>query len=1375
MDDKSDGMLYLVDSGAQISILPRAVYDQYYDRTTTPLSESDMTIKAGNDTRVECHGIAHCLIKLGGVFIRHPFYICEDATVPILGIKFQEVHDLHLWPAEKAMFLKGKQITSYDNKGVRKRSKILMLQTYTIDPKSEVIVQGKLSGGDVIQDDKPCVVDRSATCYERTGALVCRIVATPRQNVVPVRMINVHDTPLRVYKGTVLGTLQPCVQMQAMQEIATVDACSCDCSCLATDGGKDVVRVCCHTLERCGTEQEKYESLLAGTEDEDFGFYHKFELDGTVPSHVRDLYRQSLPTLRTVKQRDRLARILTDYSDVFARNPDDIGRTDWVTHVVDTGDAKPVHQRCRRFCRAHIDIIRSTIAKLSEGGIIRPSNSNWAANPVVVKKKSGEDRVCIDYRGLNAVTINPDSYMLPRIDDTLDALAGSRYFCTLDMIQGYHQVVMDEESKHKTAFHAPFCNPTQWEYNYMPFGLVKAPRTFQRLMDKVIQGLEYETALCYIDDIIVFGRSIEETMDRLMIVFGRLRSANLKLKAKKCLLFSMKVKFLGHVISEQGVSTDPDKVKDVVGWHTPRTVKQIRSFLGMVNYYGRFIKDLQGIAAPLHDVTKKNAKFLWGLPQQIAFDALKESLTSAPVLSYPMKEGMFILDTDASNTSMGGVLSQMQKDGSGQWVEKPIAYASRKFDERERKYCARRRELLAIIRMVKHFDVYLRGPTFLIRTDHASLRYIRTVQSLPAQFFRWIMMLEEYSYKIEVRKGVDHANADGMSRGCHGKGCICDELVRYEKKYDIHAGQTLSEEESQVCVFECNPYVSRSMGAYCDNGSCVVQAFKLNPIHSMKEIAERQRMCPDVGPIYEAFQKDPLNAPTWDSFSGNSTASKYYLSDWNRLVLYDNVLYRIWESVDGLHTAKQIILPRCMISEMCAAVHDGKVTAHMGRRRTIHALQHFCYWFKMYRDVAFWVQSCDKCQRRKHAQPSPRAPMKIYVSGVPNERIAMDVCGPLVVSKKGNVYVLVITDCFSKYTEAYAMPNQQAATIAEILVKRWIHTYGEPSQVHSDQGSNFMSELVTQVCEIYDIEKTRTTPYHPQGDGQVERYNKTMMNIVYSMVEKNDEWDEVLPFAQSAYNGTVHEVTSFTPNFLWFSRELRSTVGRIVPDPELDKQTTYVEYVRKMRDRMTQAYDITRAALKRAALVTKKYYDRKMRLIKYVPGDQVLIKDHSLRPDKGQAKLMPKYAGPYWILDKLGDVNFRIQEREDGPMKVVHHNRMKPYMSRQPVVIPQWVRRRSKVLRVADSLPVEGGEVPVLPCRTVAPHARPVKERANRVRRATRKALGFKRIPVRRGRPIKRPKPTPIVEESINEGQKVVLQEPSRTRSGRIVRPPDRY
>ena len=1372
MGDDSGGKLFLIDSGAQISIMPRAVYDAMYDKTTTPLLSSDLEIRAGNDTTVKCHGIAHCLVKIDDSIIRHPFYVCEDATVPILGIKFQEMHDLHLWAAKKAVYLNGKKIPAYDNKGVSIRSPVVLVQNYTIEAGTEVILQGQIRKNEEFHEGVPCTIERTATCLEKTGALVCRIAVTPNQGVVPLRMMNVQSEPIKLYKGTVMGVVESAVEISAMKDHRNDmhdDSCSCDCTCMTKDS--DEGHACCHALTSCDTLQQKYDVVSRSTYDESDSFIQQFEADPNVPDHVKQLYIQSLPCLKTREQRCRLARMLNDYEDVFAKHADDIGRAHLVKHEIDTGDAKPVHQRCRRFCRAHIEIIRDTIKKQEASGIIRPSNSNWAANPVVVKKKSGEDRVCIDYRGLNGVTVNPDSYMLPRIDDTLDALAGSNFFCTLDLIQGYHQVELEEESKHKTAFHAPYCNPTQWEYNYMPFGLVKAPRTFQRLMDKVIQGLEYETALCYLDDVIVFGKTIEQTMDRMIVVLGRLREANLKLKAKKCLLFAKRVKYLGHIISADGVETDPDKVSAVLEKHAPRTTRQVRSFLGMVNYYGRFIKNLQGVAAPLHKISTKNAKFYWEREQEEAFQELKRLIASAPVMSYPRREGMFILDTDASDRAMGAVLSQMQADEHGVMVEKPIAFASKKFDAREVKYCARRRELLAIIKMVKHFNVYLRGPTFLIRTDHASLRYIRTVQSLPAQFFRWIMMLEEYSYKIEVRKGVDHANADGMSRGCLGKGCFCDELEMYEKRHNIRAGHTLSDDVGIVNVFECNPHVSKSMGARCEDGTCVVQAFKFNPVHSVQEIAEKQRACPDVGPIYEAFVKDSVNPPSWEDLGNKSTACKFYLSDWGRYVMHDGILYRVWESADKLHTAKQIVIPRSMIETMCKAVHDGKVAAHLGRRRTLHALQHFCYWFKMYSDVAFWIKSCEKCQRRKHAQPKPRAPMKIYVSGDRNEIIAMDVCGPLVKSKNGNQYVLVITDCFSKYTEAYAMPNQQAVTVAEILVKKWIHVYGEPQQVHSDQGTNFMSELIKQICRIYDIEQTRTTPYHPQGDGQVERYNRTMMNIVYSLVEKNDEWDEVLPYAQSAYNGTIHEVTSFTPNYLWFGRELRSTIGRLVPAPDEGQETTYVEYVKNMRDRMNQAYDVTRTALKRQALVTKKYYDRKMRLIKYEPGTPVLIYDHTKRPDKGERKILASYKGPYWVLDVLGQVNFRIQEKEDGPMMIVHHNRMKPYVSRQPVVIPDWVRRRSDALKKTVVPSEIEGEEPTRPCRTVAPNARPMKNKDNRIRRATRKALGFKRTPVRRGRPLKRPKPPPIVRECIDDGAQDAVKEPRRTRYGRIIKP----
>ena len=317
----------------------------------------------------------------------------------------------------------------------------------------------------------------------------------------------------------------------------------------------------------------------------------------------------------------------------------------------------------------------------------------------------------------------------------------------------------------------------------------------------------------------------------------------------------------------------------------------------------------------------------------------------------------------------------------------------------------------------------------------------------------------------------------------------------------------------------------------------------------------------------------------------------------------------------------------------------------------MHAMLHFCYWHKMASDIHFWIRSCEKCQRRKPAQPAPKAPMRLFLSGEPNERLQMDICGPLVTSDKGNKYILVITDTFSKYTEAYPMENQEAETVARLLVWNWIQKYGEPEQLHTDQGRNFGSELIKQICEVYGIEKTRTTAYYPQGDGQVERYNKTMMNLIYALVEKHSEWDEILKFAVSAYNGTVNEVTSFTPNYLWFGRELRFTVGSIVPDPNEDKAKNYIEYVKKLKHQLQIAYDLTRQSLRKRAIQCKKYYDRNMKLITYKAGSRVMIKDYT-PGEKGEGKMCAKFSGPYWVIDKLGDVNYRVMQDELAAPKV---------------------------------------------------------------------------------------------------------------------------
>ena len=303
--------------------------------------------------------------------------------------------------------------------------------------------------------------------------------------------------------------------------------------------------------------------------------------------------------------------------------------------------------------------------------------------------------------------------MLPRIDDTLDSLSRAKFFCTLDIIQGYHHIELTEESKSKTAFHAPKCNPSHWEYNFMPFGLVGAPRTFQRMMDRVIRGLEYKIALAYLDDIIVFGSTIEECIDNLRTVFQRVRDAGLKLKPSKCSLFQLETNYLGHIISAEGVKTDPKKVEDVKNFGQPRNVKDVQTFMGMTQYYSKFIKDFMEISLPLYHLMKKGVKFEWGPKQELAFETLKKRFTSAPVLAYPIDDARFILDTDASNYAMGAVLSQLQRDEDGEYVERPIAYASKKFNSSEAHYCARRRELLAIVHHVKHFDAYLRGQNLL--------------------------------------------------------------------------------------------------------------------------------------------------------------------------------------------------------------------------------------------------------------------------------------------------------------------------------------------------------------------------------------------------------------------------------------------------------------------------------------------------------------------------------------------------------------------------------------------------------------------------------------------------------------------------------------
>ena len=401
------------------------------------------------------------------------------------------------------------------------------------------------------------------------------------------------------------------------------------------------------------------------------------------------------------------------------------------------------------------------VCVLLEGNIIRKSKSPWSSNVVLCRKKNNELRMCVDYRQLNMRT-KKDSYSLPRIEDILNALSGNKYFTILDMKSGYHQIDMYEPHKERTAFTV---GPLRfYEFNRMPFGLVNAPATYQRLMEECFFGLHLDICYIYLDDLIIFSKTFEEHVDRLKQIFQRLREVNLKLSPKKCEFMKKKVKYVGHIVSSGGIEPDPQKIDKVRDWPVPTNPDEVRQFLGFVGYYRRFIRDFSKISRPLAELIpelgkrkRRNAKnsiipekWEWGTLQQTAFDQLKQQLITFPILGFPQYNLPFELHTDASTKGLGAVLYQ---DQAG--VKRVIAYASRSLTKSEKNYAVHKLEFLALKWAVteKFYD-YLYGNNFTVYTDNNPLTYVLSSAKLDATGQRWISNLAEFSFSIHYKPGI---------------------------------------------------------------------------------------------------------------------------------------------------------------------------------------------------------------------------------------------------------------------------------------------------------------------------------------------------------------------------------------------------------------------------------------------------------------------------------------------------------------------------------------------------------------------------------------------------------------------------------------------
>jgi hypothetical protein len=458
-------------------------------------------------------------------------------------------------------------------------------------------------------------------------------------------------------------------------------------------------------------------------------------------------------------QKQGVLEVLRKNFAAFAKNKMDVGMCTMVVHEIDTGDARPVKQKPYRLSYAEEREAHRQIAELVAAGRVKPCSSPWASPVVmVVKKDKVSLRMCVDMRMLNKVT-RPWSYPLPYITDVLERLGGSRYFAVCDILWGFWNVPVREEDKDKTAF---VTRGGQWRWEVMPFGLINAPATFQHLMNTIFDRNVHQDYLeIFIDDLCIHGQEWHAFLKSLDTCLGLLIKSGLKLSVEKCKFGFDRVGYLGHVVTPEGTLPDPEKVEAALKLLPPKTVTEVRAFLGLTGYYRRFVRNFSLISRPLNLLTQKGVPFLWTSDQQQAFETLKQQLVSAPILARPDPNKPFVLDTDYQLVAIAAVLSQVGSDG----LEHPVAYASRGLNSAERKRPTYEGELLAIVWAVEKFRQYLDNNLgFKLRTDHKPLQYLQTVKNPSRKVAGWLTKLQGFRFTVEHREGVKHSNADGLSR-----------------------------------------------------------------------------------------------------------------------------------------------------------------------------------------------------------------------------------------------------------------------------------------------------------------------------------------------------------------------------------------------------------------------------------------------------------------------------------------------------------------------------------------------------------------------------------------------------------------------------------
>ena len=632
------------------------------------------------------------------------------------------------------------------------------------------------------------------------------------------------------------------------------------------------------------------------------------------------------------------------------------------------------------------------------------------------------------------------------------------------------------------------------------------------------------------------------------MVLGKLKAAGFTLRGSKCMFGKSSVTHLGFEYSSAGVSPTLERTKSIANWPTPTSAKELRSFLGLANFYRRFIPSFVDISAPLTPLTSNK---VWTQTHQQAFATLKHALVSPPILDYPKQTDSFVLTTDASDVGLGAVLSTSR----GTVVE----YASRTLSSAEKNYTTIEKECLAIVWATRRFRHYLLGAPFALQTDHKPLLWLESAKESRASSQRlehWALELRAYEFTVKHRPGIENVDADSLSR---------------------------------------HP----------------VSLMALQPPISSTELATAQQLDPVLSKVITHLQSSGVRPPSKD---WRLYPLRRYYQLWSQLCIQNSVLCRRLKSPTMVAEKYLIVVPQSLKKTFLAIAHNE--SGHQGISHTLSSLSEIAYWVGMSRDVAHYCKYCVTCQTTK-ALPNHPAPLRPVIASRPWELIAVDIL-KVPVSAQGNQYILVVQDYFSKWPFAQAIPDQKAETIVRVLKDQVFTIVGPPCKLHSDQGRNFESHLLSDLCKAFNVKKSHTTPYHPMGDGLVERMNRSLLNLLRAFAQKSSDWEDHLQLLMYVYRTSKHTSTGMSPHEIIFGLNPPSIhIPELHTSAFLDPQ----EYSTSLRQKLLDIRELVDANITHSTERQQHYYHGATPP-ELKEGQRVLLDN----PTKG--KFDPHWTGP---------------------------------------------------------------------------------------------------------------------------------------------------